>query len=207
MVEIARQIGYPAGGEGERGRLSVQVGEFGLELHDRVVSAGNVARAAGAGAVGARRCNRRLDHGGMEAHAEIVVGAPYGNVARTVLFALGAPQRHREPCGVALEIGEGPVALFRLQKGDRVREAPLVVHRQPFLPDSRPDPASVLFTHFGTDPARPCPVGGSLAPPRRIGAAEPAAGRAGQGQAECSTKSLKTLRRGAKTAPIIPLCF
>ncbi len=55
MVEIAREIGDPAGGEGERGGLAVQVGEFGLELHDRMVGAGDVAGAAGAGAVGARR--------------------------------------------------------------------------------------------------------------------------------------------------------
>ena len=50
-----------------------------------------------------------------------------------VLFALGTPQRHREPLSVAFEIGEGPVALFRLQTVDRIRKAPLVVHSLPFF--------------------------------------------------------------------------
>ncbi len=63
------------------------------KLHDRVVGAGNVAGAAGAGAVGARRGDARLDHLGMAAHAEIVVRAPDGHFARGVLFARRAPQR------------------------------------------------------------------------------------------------------------------
>ena len=54
MVEMRGEIGDPAGGEDERRRLAVQVGELGLELDDRMVRAGNVAGAAGAGAMGAR---------------------------------------------------------------------------------------------------------------------------------------------------------
>ena len=85
------EIGDPAGGEGERGGLAVQVGELGLEPHDRVMGAGNVAGAAGAGAVGARRLDGRLDHRGVEAHAEIVVRAPDGDFAGLVFFALRTP--------------------------------------------------------------------------------------------------------------------
>ena len=53
-----------------------------LELHDRMMGAGDVAGAAGAGAVGARRLDARLDHVGMAAHAEIIVRAPDGDFAR-----------------------------------------------------------------------------------------------------------------------------
>ena len=123
------EIGYPARGEDERGGLAMQVGELGLELHDRMVGAGNVARAAGAGAMGARRTDRGLDHLGMAAHAEIVVRAPDGDFAWTALFARRAPHRHREAARVALEIGEDAIALLRLQAVDRIFEAKLVVHR------------------------------------------------------------------------------
>ncbi len=50
IVEIAGEIGNPARGEDERGFLAVQIGEFALKLDDGVAGAGNVARAAGAGA-------------------------------------------------------------------------------------------------------------------------------------------------------------
>ena len=45
-----RLVGDEAGREDERRFLAVQVGELGLELDQRVVGAGNVARAAGADA-------------------------------------------------------------------------------------------------------------------------------------------------------------
>ena len=135
----------------------MQVGEFGLEPHDRMMGAGDVAGAAGAGAVGARRFDRGFDHVRMEAHAEIIVRAPHGDLARPILFALGTPQRRRKPAGVAFEVGESPVALFRLQAGDRIRKAPLVVHQSAFLMGSRFVPPSDP-AHFGIRPARPCLV-------------------------------------------------
>ena len=158
MVEIAGEIGNPARGEDERRRLAVQVGELGLELHDRMMRAGNVARAAGAGAVRARRPDRGLDHVRMAAHAEIVVRAPDGDLARPALLARRAPHRHREAGGVALEIGEDAISLFRLQAGDRILEAPFVVHARSF-----PAPAETLLS----DPAFATP------PPARLSSARP----------------------------------
>ena len=75
----AGEIGDPARGEDERRLLAVQVGELALEHDDRMMGAGNVAGAAGAGAVGARRLDARLDDVGVAAHAEIVVRAPDGD--------------------------------------------------------------------------------------------------------------------------------
>ena len=111
----------------------MQIGELRLELHDRMMRAGDVAGSARAGAMGARCANRRLDHIGMTAHAEIVVRAPDGDLARPVFLASGTPLRHGEPGGVALEIGEGAIALFCLQTVDRLLETSLVVHIACFL--------------------------------------------------------------------------
>ena len=127
-----RQIGDPAGGEDERRRLAVQVGKLGLELDDRIVGAGNVAGSARAGPMGAGRLDRGFDDVGMAAHAEIVVRAPDRDFARVIFLALGAPLGDREPARVALEIGEGAVAPFRLQPRNRLLEAPLIVHRLSF---------------------------------------------------------------------------
>ena len=87
----AGEIGDPARGEDERRLLAVQIGELALQHDDRMMGAGNVAGAAGAGAVGARRLDARLDDVGVDAHAEIVVRAPDGDRTRRVLFARRAP--------------------------------------------------------------------------------------------------------------------
>ena len=67
IVEIDGKVGDPAGGEGQRRLLAVQVGEFRLELDDRMAVAGDIPRAAGAGAVAggglAHRRRRRRDGG------------------------------------------------------------------------------------------------------------------------------------------------
>ena len=78
----AGEIGDPAGSEDQRRRFAVEVGELALQLDDRVMRSGNVARAAGSGAVGAGRPHAGFDHGRMAAHAEIVVRAPDGDFAR-----------------------------------------------------------------------------------------------------------------------------
>ena len=103
------------------------------EHDDRMMGAGNVAGAAGAGAVGARRLDARLDDVGVDAHAEIVVRAPDGDLTRRVLFARRAPQGEREAGGVALEVGEDAIALFALQAFDRFHKTTLIIHR-PSIP-------------------------------------------------------------------------
>ena len=82
-----RPVGDVAGGEQQRRFLAVQVGELALEQHVVVVGAGDVAGAAGAGAAAVERLVHRLEHGRVLAHAEIVVGAPDGDLRR------GAPSR------------------------------------------------------------------------------------------------------------------
>ena len=133
------EIGDPAGGEGERRRPC----RAGRRVRPRAARSDGGCRKC----CGCRRRPRRgrappldrgLDHVGVAAHAEIVVRAPDGDFAGPVLFARRTPQRHREPAGVALEIGEDAVALFRLQAVDRILEAPLVFHYRPL--NARPPP-------------------------------------------------------------------
>ena len=76
-----RLIGYEAGGEQQRRRLAVQVRKLRLQRIVRRAGAADVARAAGAGAHRPRRGAGSLDHHGMAAHAEIVVGRPDQHLA------------------------------------------------------------------------------------------------------------------------------
>ena len=90
----------------------MQVGEFALEPHQRMIVAGDIAGTAGAGA----HPGCGLDHGaddlGMLAHAEIVVGAPDDDVFRALRRM---PQRVRKASGDALQISEYPVAPFGME--------------------------------------------------------------------------------------------
>jgi len=54
----------------------VQVGELILQFANEHVRAGDVARTARADAVLGERVGRSLDDRRMQAHAEVVVGAP-----------------------------------------------------------------------------------------------------------------------------------
>ncbi len=86
--------------------LAVQIGQFPFQQHVVVVGAGNVARAAGPGAAFVQR----VVHGGqcsrVLAHAEIVVGAPYGDLANFTIDMAGGPG---ERSALAFEIGEYPI--------------------------------------------------------------------------------------------------
>ena len=110
----AREVRDPAGGEDEPGLLAVKVGELGFELDDAMMGAGDVARAACAGAVLVRRGGRRAAHVRVAAHAEVVVRAPDRHFAR-LLASARAPERGRETRRVALEVDEHPIALLVLQ--------------------------------------------------------------------------------------------
>ena len=118
-----RVVGDVAGGEQERRFLAVQVGEFALELHVIVRSAGDVAGAARTGARGVDRLVHGGEHLRMLAHAEIVVAAPDGN---------------RPPVGVGIEVcpgiattvadnvGEDAIPSFTPQPGKGVTQTALV---------------------------------------------------------------------------------
>ena len=111
----------------------MQVGKLALELDQRVVGAGDVAGAAGAGAHAGRGLDHGADHLGMLAHAEIVVGAPHDDVARPLW---GVPDCARETAGEPLEVGKHPVAALVPEPGQGPREIRIIVHEfgSPFRP-------------------------------------------------------------------------
>ena len=74
-------VRHIARGEDQRGFLAVQVGELALELDQRMIGAGDVAGAAGAGAHAGRGLDHGADHLRVLAHAEVVVGAPDHDVS------------------------------------------------------------------------------------------------------------------------------
>ena len=119
-----RLVGDEAGGEDQRGFLAVQIRQFLLQFHQRVVGAGNVAGTAGARAHGRDGRGHRRDDVRVLAHAEIVVGAPHGDLGG---FAVMAPDGLRKPAGNALEIGKDPVAFLGMQSLDRRLELALII--------------------------------------------------------------------------------
>ena len=97
----------------------MQVGELALELDQRMVGAGDVAGAAGAGAHAGRGLDHGADHLGVLAHAEVVVRAPHDDVARPFR---GVPDRARETAGQPLQIGKHPIAPLVPQTGESAPE-------------------------------------------------------------------------------------
>ena len=82
----------------------MQIGQFPFEHEMQVAVAGDVAGAAGAGAERLDRRGHRRQHGGMLAHAEIVVGAPHRDLGADPVIE-GA----RKPAAAPFEIGEHAV--------------------------------------------------------------------------------------------------
>ena len=134
-----------ARGEHQRRRLAVQVGELALQLDQRMVGAGDVAGAAGAGAHARRGLDHGADHLRVLAHAEVVVGAPDHDLARALRRV---PEGVRKAAGDALEIGKHPVAPLVVQAAQGVGEKRVVFHG-----NSRPLPAA--FSAFGCAPRPP----------------------------------------------------
>jgi hypothetical protein len=103
---------------------AVQVGELALKLDQRMIVAGDVAGAAGAGSHA--RC--RLDHGAddlrMLTHAEVIVRAPDHDILRPLRRM---PNRVRETAGDPLQIGEDPVTALNVQPSERVAEICVVI--------------------------------------------------------------------------------
>src|SRR5690554_2648525 len=61
----------------------------------------------------------------MLAHAQIVVGAPDGDLAR---LPAGAPDSARECADDPLQIGEDTIATFRMKLVNRLGKEPLIIH-------------------------------------------------------------------------------
>ena len=74
-----RVVGHVARREHQRRLLRVQLRQLRLESEGVLVVARDVARAAGPGAVAVQRRVHRAEHLRVAAHAQVIVGAPYGH--------------------------------------------------------------------------------------------------------------------------------
>ena len=119
-------VRHIARGEEQRAFLAVQIGEFVLELHQGMVGACDVAGAAGAGADSGRGLDHRANHLRMLAHAEVIVGAPDDDVARTFRRM---PHRVGETAGDAFQIGENPIPSLIMEAGEGGTKKLAVIHR------------------------------------------------------------------------------
>jgi|SRR6516165_5026690 len=88
--------------------------------------AGDIARAAGAGADRPQCLCHRREHRRMLPHAEIVVRAPHGDLGADAVIE-GA----RKPAAAPLEIGEDTVPPFGAQRREPLLEESFVIHRSP----------------------------------------------------------------------------
>ena len=114
-----------AGREQQRRRLAVQIGKFLLELDQRMVGAGDIAGAAGAGADAGRGLDHGADHLRMLTHAEVVVGTPDHDVARSLRRVPGGVGK---PAGDALEVGENAIAPLVMKAIERGTEELAIIH-------------------------------------------------------------------------------
>ena len=133
-----RLIGHEARGQQQRGFLAVQLGEFGLQFDVIMGGAGDVARAAGAGAGLVDGLVHGVGDDGVLPLADIVVGAPDHDVALAAVIP--GPGRARKVAAIAFQVGENPIASLALDLLDGGLECGLVVHQsntldvQPFRP-------------------------------------------------------------------------
>jgi hypothetical protein len=120
-----RDIGEIAGIEQERRALAMELGELRLELDMEMLSARNVAGAAGAGADCVQGLVHRPDHQRMLPHGKVVVGTPH----RYVALALRRHQpRLRKGAAQPLQIGELAIPTLRPELGKGTAED-VVMHR------------------------------------------------------------------------------
>src|SRR3974377_1824651 len=112
----------------------MQVSELTLELDQRVIGAGNVARAAGARPHACGHIDHRADHLWVLRHAEVVVGAPDDDFAGPLR---GVPERMRETTGDTLEVGKNAVAALIPEGIQCRRKKRVVIHDDFFPPPAR----------------------------------------------------------------------
>ena len=119
-----RFVGHVARGEEQSALLGVEPGELGLKLGMIMGVAADVAGAARSGADFAQRGFHRLDHRGVLAHAQIVVGAPHGD--RLGAVAAKAARIGKAALGPQ-DVDEHAVAAFVVKPLDRRPEDFVVV--------------------------------------------------------------------------------
>ena len=117
-----------ARGEQKRRRLAVQVGEFRLECRVQVRGARDVARAPCPHAMRLDRLDHGAGHGGVLAHAQIIVRAPDRHrIGRAPGVAGGA----RKGAAMALELGKDAIVAFALQLVELGLEQAVMIHWGP----------------------------------------------------------------------------
>jgi hypothetical protein len=131
-------VGDVGRGEEKRRFLAVQIRELGFELDMIMRGAGNVARAAGTGAYRVNGFMHGGPHGGVLAHAEIIVGAPDRHPLRS---ARGEMLGIRISAATALQVCEYPVAALTVQRLQVVLEVSFISH----LSQPKPCSATHLF--------------------------------------------------------------
>ena len=127
-------VGDEGGREQKRHLLAVEIGKFAFEFDVVVGRAGDVARAARAGADEVDRLVHRGEHLGVLAHAQIIVGAPNGYLLCGVAFddfSFG------ERASAALHIGENPITALTLHGVEGFGEHLLVIHQSISAPIAR----------------------------------------------------------------------
>ena len=143
-------VRHIARGEDERCFLGVQIRKLALELDDRRVISGDVARAAGADAHGARGLAGCLDHLGVAAHAEIIVRAPDGDASLAARAVMSGEWRLG---GFARELGEDAVAAFGSDAVEMERRMPPHSRMSRAIP---PSGSPVAESALAPDAARSC---------------------------------------------------
>src|SRR5262249_10941917 len=122
------EVRYISRGEYERRLLAVQIGQFALELDQRVIVAGDVAGAAGAGAHAGRCLHHGPGHARMLPHAAIIVGTPHHDLARP---ARRMPDRVWEASGDAFQLDEYAVASLVMKATEGVGKVLAIGHERP----------------------------------------------------------------------------
>ena len=117
-----------ARGKDQRGLLAVQLRQFALELDQRMIGAGDIARPPGPGAHPCCGLDHRAHDFRMLGHAEVIVRAPDHHVTRTIRRM---PDGMRKPARQTLEIGKNPVAPLVPELFQRIIEKDVVVHDAP----------------------------------------------------------------------------
>ncbi len=123
----------------------MQIGQFLLELHQRMMRARDIAGAAGAGADAGRGLDHGAHHLRVLAHAEIIVGAPDHDVARAFRRM---PHRMRETAGDAFEVGEDAVTPLVMQATKGGVEELAVIHRKTWSGELGPSWSYTVLERF-----------------------------------------------------------
>ncbi len=121
-----RPVGDVTGRKQKCGFLAVQIGQFALQQNVVVVGARDIPGASRTRATLIDGALHRLDHLGMLAHAEIVVGTPDGDVLPAAVSRIA--RRLRETAPLPLKIREHTIAAFLMKAVQFALEETLEIH-------------------------------------------------------------------------------